>query len=117
MKNSLPTIISLVLASIFIMATDTNAQNAGKFADVNGLKMYYEVRGTGEPLVLIHGGGSTIETSFARVMPLFAKTRKVIAVERQAHGRTADRATAATFEQDADDIAALLKQLNIKQAD
>ena len=108
---------AVVLAAISIMDLESNAQNAGKFADVNGLKMYYEVRGSGEPLVLIHGGGSTIETSFGRVMPLLAKTRKVIAVERQAHGRTADRETAATFEQDADDIAELLKQIGVRQAD
>jgi pimeloyl-ACP methyl ester carboxylesterase len=106
-----------ILTLLTTMALNTNAQNAGTFAEVNGLKMYFEVQGTGETLVLIHGGGSTIETSFGRVMPLFAKTRKVIAVERQAHGRTADREAAATFEQDADDIAELLKQLGIKQAD
>jgi pimeloyl-ACP methyl ester carboxylesterase len=61
--------------------------------------------------VLLHGGGSTIETSFGRVIPHFAKTRRVIAIERQAHGRTADRNTPATFEQDADDVAALLRHL------
>ena len=115
--NKPKSLVSVVLAVILIMVSDSNAQNSGKYADVNGLKMYYEIHGSGEPLVLIHGGGSTIETSFGRVMPLFVKTRKVIAVERQAHGRTADREAAATFEQDADDIAALLKQLGIKQAD
>jgi pimeloyl-ACP methyl ester carboxylesterase len=87
------------------------------YADVNGLKMYYEVHGTGNPLVLIHGGGSTIQTSFGRVLPMFARTRKVIAVEMQAHGHTADIDRPLSFEQDADDIAELLKQLHISKAD
>src|SRR5687767_1031626 len=87
------------------------------YAPVNGLKMYYEIHGTGMPLVLIHGGGSTIQTSFGRVLHDFAKTHKVIAVEMQAHGRTADIDRPLSFEQDADDIAALLKYLKIAKAD
>lgn len=87
------------------------------YADVNGLKMYYEIYGQGKPLVLIHGGGSTIQSSFERVIPLFAKSRKVIAVELQAHGRTSDRNADLTFEQDADDVATLLVNLKIDKAD
>ncbi|HCT29691.1 MAG TPA: alpha/beta hydrolase [Bacteroidales bacterium] len=87
------------------------------YADVNGLKMYYEIYGQGKPLVLIHGGGSTIQTSFEKVIPLFAKSRKVIAVELQAHGRTSDRNADLSFEQDADDVAALLANLKIDKAD
>lgn len=87
------------------------------YSEVNGLRMYYEIYGQGKPIVLIHGGGSTIQTSFEKVIPLFAKTRKVIAVELQAHGRTNDRNAASSFEQDADDVAALLKNLNIDKAD
>lgn len=87
------------------------------YTDVNGLKMYYEIYGQGKPLVLIHGGGSTIQTSFEKVIPLFAKSRKVIAVEMQAHGRTSDRNTDLSFEQDADDIATLLANLKIDKAD
>ncbi|MBC7775432.1 MAG: alpha/beta hydrolase [Phycisphaerae bacterium] len=105
------------------MTTQTTTANATKqdsvsgYATVNGLKMYYEMHGTGTPLVLIHGGGSTIQTTFGRVLSLFANTHKVIAVEMQAHGHTADIDRLLTFEQDADDIAALLKQLNIEKAD
>jgi pimeloyl-ACP methyl ester carboxylesterase len=84
---------------------------------VNGLKMYYEVYGRGKPLVLIHGGGSTIQTTFEKVIPLFAMNRQIIAVELQAHGRTSDRNTDLTFEQDADDIVALLQNLAIDKAD
>lgn len=87
------------------------------YSDVNGLKMYYEIYGQGKPLVLIHGGGSTIQTSFEKVIPLFARSRKIIAVELQAHGRTNDRNAEVTFEQDAEDIATLLKNLNIQKAD
>lgn len=92
------------------------AQLPGKYASVNGLKMYYEIHGEGFPLVLIHGGGSTIGTTFGRVLPMLAKNHKVIAVEMQAHGHTADIERPMTFEQDADDIAALLKHLNIDKA-
>lgn len=86
-------------------------------ANVNGLQLYYEVHGQGRPLVLIHGGGSTIETSFGRIIPLLAKSRQIIAVELQAHGRTGDRETCLSFEQDADDVAKLLEHLQISQAD
>ncbi len=87
------------------------------YAKVNGLSMYYEIYGEGKPLVLVHGGGSTIQTSFGRAIPLLATSRKVIAVELQAHGRTSDRGTDLSFEQDADDIAAVLDHLNIERAD
>jgi pimeloyl-ACP methyl ester carboxylesterase len=89
------------------------------YAPVNGLQLYYEVHGTGgTPLVLIHGGGSTIETSFGQVLPSLAKTRQVIAFEQQGHGRTADILERPfTFEQSADDAAALLRYLRIEKAD
>ena len=87
------------------------------YADVNGLKMYYEIYGQRKPCVLIHGGGSTIQTSFGRVIPQLARNRQIIAMELQAHGRTSDRDADLSFEQDADDVAALLKNLNIGKAD
>jgi pimeloyl-ACP methyl ester carboxylesterase len=99
-----------------IARTDKLTFSSG-YSEVNGLKMYYEMYGQGKPIVLIHGGGSTIQTSFEKAIPLFAKNRKVIAVELQAHGRTSDRNADLSFEQDADDIATLLKNLNIDKAD
>ncbi|WP_204524820.1 alpha/beta fold hydrolase [Confluentibacter citreus] len=87
------------------------------YSEVNGLKMYYEIYGQGKPLVLIHGGGSTIQSNFEKIIPLLAKNRKVIAMELQAHGRTNDRNTETSFEQDADDVATLLKNLKIDRAD
>jgi len=87
------------------------------YAPVNGLKMYYEIYGEDDmPLVLIHGGGSTIESSFGNILPFFAGYGKVIALELQAHGRTNDRNAPESFEQDADDVAGLLNYLKIGKA-
>ncbi|HVY75147.1 MAG TPA: alpha/beta hydrolase [Puia sp.] len=90
---------------------------SGGYAEVNGLKMYYEIHGQGKPLVLIHGGGSTLQTSFGRLIPLLSKQRQIIAMDLQAHGRTGDRPAGLSFEQDADDVAALLAYLKIPKAD
>jgi pimeloyl-ACP methyl ester carboxylesterase len=88
-------------------------------APVNGINMYYEVHGRrdGVPLVLLHGGGSTIEVTFSRVLPVFAGSRRVLAVEEQGHGRTTDRDAPVTFESSADDVATLLRYLKIDKAD
>jgi len=91
------------------------------YAPVNGLKMYYEIHGAANgkapPLVLLHGGGSTIDTSFGKVLHSFAKTRQVIAFEQQGHGHTADVDRPYSFERSADDAAALLRHLKIERAD
>jgi pimeloyl-ACP methyl ester carboxylesterase len=104
------------MKAIVIVAVLSTAAHA-EYADVNGLRMYYEIHGTGRPLVLLHGGGSTIETSFGAFWPHLAKTRRVIAIEEQAHGRTVDIDRPLSFTQTADDVAALLGQLGIEQAD
>jgi pimeloyl-ACP methyl ester carboxylesterase len=88
----------------------------GGYASVNGLKMYYEVHGTGKPLVLLHGAFGTVE-GWATVLPALAKTRQVIVIEQQGHGHTADLDRPLTYEQMAEDTALLLKQLTIKDAD
>jgi len=87
-----------------------------RHADVNGITLYHEIYGQGEPLVLLHGGLMTIGEMSALLEP-FAKTRKVIAVELQGHGRTADTDRPLSFETMGDDVAALLDQLNIPKAD
>jgi pimeloyl-ACP methyl ester carboxylesterase len=79
--------------------------------------MYYEVHGAGEPLVLLHGAMSTIETSFGAAVALLAESRRVIAVEQQGHGRTADTDGPLTYRQMADDTASLLQRLEIESAD
>jgi pimeloyl-ACP methyl ester carboxylesterase len=90
----------------------TQKTRKGEYASVNGLKMYYEIHGAGRPLVLLHGAFMS-----ATVYPALAEGREVIAVDLQGHGRTADIDRPLTFEQMADDTAALLKQLKIEQTD
>jgi pimeloyl-ACP methyl ester carboxylesterase len=92
-------------------------RTTGSFVNVNGLDMYYEVHGDGEPIVLLHGALSTISVDFARLLPLLAQTRQVIAVEQQAHGHTADVDRPFSFAQMADDTAALLAHIGIGRAD
>jgi pimeloyl-ACP methyl ester carboxylesterase len=91
------------------------------YASVNGLQMYYEIHGQpgGDrtPLLLLHGGGSTIETSFARLLPLLSKGRPVIAFEQQGHGRTADVDRPFSFDQSAADAVALLRYLEVPKVD
>ena len=96
---------------------DTRSQGAGSYVSVNGLEMYYEIHGTGQPLVLLHGAFSAIGTSFGNVLPELAENRRVIAFEMQAHGRTADIDRPLSMEQMAEDTVAALKQLGINYAD
>ena len=87
------------------------------YAPVNGLKMYYEIHGSGEPVVLLHGAFMAISGDWNDWIGELARTRKVIAVEMQGHGRTADIKRDLTFENLADDVAALLDHLKIPKAD
>jgi pimeloyl-ACP methyl ester carboxylesterase len=88
------------------------------YAPVNGLQMYYEIHGSGGiPVVLLHGWFSALEIDFGPVLPLLARTRQVIGVEWQGHGRTADIDRPYRYEQLADDMATLLDELGIAQAD
>jgi pimeloyl-ACP methyl ester carboxylesterase len=91
---------------------DESKDGKGKYAAVNGLKMYYEIHGTGKPIVVLHGA-----FGWATDYPILSKNRQVIAVEVQGHGHTADIDRPLSFEQLADDVAALLKHLKIEQAD
>ncbi len=93
-----------------------NENPKGNYAEVNGLRMYYEIHGTGRPLVLLHGAYMTIDL-MGEIVPSLAKARRVIAVELQGHGRTADIDRPLTYELMADDIAALIGHLGLKQAD
>jgi pimeloyl-ACP methyl ester carboxylesterase len=101
-----------------VSTSQTQLIKSGR-APVNGINMYYELHGRddGVPLVLLHGGGSTIDVTFSRVLPVFAGSRRVIAVEEQGHGRTTDRDAPVTFESSADDVAALLRYLKVEKAD
>ena len=99
--------------------TDLSAQQGPTtgYAPVNGLQMYYEVHGSGEPVVLLHGAFMTITSNWAGWIGELSKTRKVIAVEMQGHGRTADIPRELNSENHADDVAALLKYLKLSRAD
>lgn len=87
------------------------------YAQINGVNMYYEIHGAGRPLVLLHGNLSTIEVDFGRMIPSFARIRRVIAVEQQGHGRTADIDRPLTLRNWTDDTAALLRRLRVENAD
>jgi pimeloyl-ACP methyl ester carboxylesterase len=109
-----------ILGTLLTLAGTMAAQTPGQYADVNGLHMYYELHGPDDakapPLVLVHGGVGGI-TMFGPNLPALAAGRRVIAVELQGHGHTADIDRPLRFELMADDIAALLAQLKIAQAD
>jgi pimeloyl-ACP methyl ester carboxylesterase len=87
------------------------------YVPVNGLQMYYEIHGTGQPLVLLHGAFSAIGTSFAELLPGLAEGRQVVAFELQGHGHTADIDRPLTLEALADDVAAAIDQLGLGRAD
>jgi pimeloyl-ACP methyl ester carboxylesterase len=96
---------------------DTKQHAKARYATVNGLQMYYEVHGKGPPIVLLHGAFSNIDTDFGELLPVLAKKRQVIAIEQQGHGRTADIDRPLTYEQMADNTVALLRRLEVKNAD
>lgn len=102
-----------------LVATDGSAQQKPTtgYAPVNGLNMYYEIHGSGEPVVLLHGAFMTITNNWDGWTSELSKTRQVIAVEMQGHGRTADIPRDITYENLADDVAALLNYLDIPRAD
>src|SRR4028119_735220 len=93
-----------------------NDASKGNYAEVNGLNMYYEIHGTGQPLVLLHGAYMTIDL-MGEVVPALAETRQVIAVDLQGHGRTADIDRPLRYELMADDVAALVRRLDVARVD
>lgn len=99
------------------MSASNNATGGdGRYAPVNGLNLYYEIHGTGEPLVIIPGGTMTI-AMMGPLVSVLARSRQVIAIEPQAHGHTADVDRPLTYEQLADDTAALIAHLGLSSAD
>jgi len=108
--------IGLAAAGLARGQTGENPTPKTGYAPVNGLKLYYEVHGTGEPVMLLHGGLGA-SAMFAQILPALSAGRQVIAADLQAHGRTADTDRPMTFSAMASDIAALLKHLGIAKAD
>ncbi|MCP2336263.1 alpha/beta fold hydrolase [Actinomadura rupiterrae] len=86
------------------------------YAQVNGLKMYYEEHGDGSPVVLLHGGVLTVELSFSSMLPELAKRHRVIAPELQGHGHTADIERPITVGALAEDVRGLLDHLGVERA-
>jgi pimeloyl-ACP methyl ester carboxylesterase len=99
-------------------ATDwtTEAKGTGKYADVNGINLYYETHGAGRPLILLHGGLGSGEM-FGPILPVLTAGHQVIAVDLQGHGRTADIDRPLSIELMAGDIAALIKHLGLEKPD
>ncbi|TMC61942.1 MAG: alpha/beta hydrolase, partial [Chloroflexota bacterium] len=98
-----------------LMTTNTN-NPTGKYASVNGINLYYEIHGTGKPLIMLHGGFGTFEM-FTALSPALALDHQVIGVDLYGHGRTAITDRPIRFEQMADDIAGLIHHLGLEKAD
>ena len=107
---------ALVL-TLLASATVSAQEPTTGYAPVNGLKMYYEIYGKGDPVVLLHGSFMTITNNWTGMIEQLSKSRQVIAVEMQGHGRTADIHRDFSYENLADDVAALLDHLKIARVD
>ncbi|HZH75148.1 MAG TPA: alpha/beta fold hydrolase [Archangium sp.] len=118
MNLNLNHVKTVALLLPLLVSAEVSAQQPTKgHAPVRGLKMYYEVHGKGAPIVLLHGSFMTITNNWADMIPQLAKSRQVIAVELQGHGRTVDINRDFSHENLADDVAALLDYLKIPRAD
>src|SRR5512132_1565333 len=104
--------VSLLLAA----ATIAESQAIGNRVKVNGMQLYYEVSGAGDPLVVLHGAYMNIP-SMGAIIPMLAKTHKVYALELQGHGRTADIDRPITYPNLADDVAAFMDAVGLAKAD
>ena len=109
--------LAMLLTMLFSDIISGQQKPTTGYAPVNGLKMYYEIHGSGEPVVLLHGAFMAISGDWNDWIGELSKTRKVIAVEMQGHGRTADIKRDLSYENLSDDVAALLDYLKIPSAD
>jgi pimeloyl-ACP methyl ester carboxylesterase len=116
MKKLMKTTLFLTILLTMPVLSSAQQKPVTGYAPVNGLKMYYETHGSGEPVVMLHGAFMSI-TGWTDWVNELSKTRKVIAVEMQGHGRTAAIKRDFSFENLADDVAALLDHLKIPSAD
>jgi pimeloyl-ACP methyl ester carboxylesterase len=107
----------LAAAALLMTATTTIAQEpVGDYADVNGMRIYYEVSGEGDPLVVLHGAYMNIP-AMGGIIPKLAETHKVYALEFQGHGRTNDIGRPVTYPNLADDVAAFMDEFGLEKAD
>jgi pimeloyl-ACP methyl ester carboxylesterase len=108
---------AVLILTLLVPAVTSAEERMTGYAPVNGLEMYYEIHGKGDPVVLLHGSYMTITNNWAGMIPALSKSRRVIAVELQGHGRTADIDRDFSYESLAGDVAALLDHLKIERAD
>jgi pimeloyl-ACP methyl ester carboxylesterase len=107
------------LLALFLVANvtaPTHAQGSGRRVDVNGMRMYYEVSGAGEPLIVLHGAYMNIP-AMGTIVPKLATTHRVYALELQGHGRTTDIDRPITYPNLADDVAAFMEAVGLTKAD
>src|SRR5687767_9784973 len=108
---------TLITAAMLLTGSAlAEAQVAANRVEVNGMQMYYEVSGTGDPLVVLHGAYMNIP-SMGAIIPRLAKTHKLYALELQGHGRTTDIERPITYPNMADDVAAFMDAVGLRQAD
>jgi pimeloyl-ACP methyl ester carboxylesterase len=109
---------SLMFATALLAASPVLAQSApeGGYVEINGMNMYYEVSGDGEPMIVLHGAYMNIPT-MGEIVPRLARTHKVYALEMQGHGRTDDIDRPVTYPNLAGDVAAFMDALDIERAD
>src|SRR6266403_5577136 len=110
-------VLSMLLSMLLAGVVSGQQKPTTGYAPVGGLKMYYEVHGSGDPVVLLHGAFMAISGDWNEWICELSKTRKVIAIEMQGHGRTADIKRDLSYENLADDVAGLLDYLKIPNAD
>ncbi|WP_194815025.1 alpha/beta fold hydrolase [Nocardia sp. XZ_19_385] len=134
--KALASIAALALSTLLVTACESSNETAGNtpssetrkadtpsadgkgfYAEIGGARQYYEIHGTGQPLILLHGGLTDGSSTFGALIPELAKSRKVIAVDLQAHGHTPDRDRPLSYAGLADDISALITHLNLGKAD
>jgi pimeloyl-ACP methyl ester carboxylesterase len=114
-KLVLQTIRNFILICLLtLIAQLVYGQECSQYANISGLRMYYEIHGKGSPLLLLHGGSSTIESSFAKQISIFAENYQVIAPEQMGHGHTADSSMPLSYARMMENTAELLKQLGAK---
>lgn len=113
--------ILIIVISIMFMTYQSNAQqlkpSASGYAPVNGIKVYYEVYGEGQPIVLLHGAFYTIDMNWSQLIPELSKTRKVIAIEMQGHGHTPYSDRKLSISTLASDVEKVMDYLKIDSAD
>jgi len=107
---------TIVLGVVLLLGAATGMA-ASDYAEINGVRVYYEVHGQGRPTVLLHGGSSSIARSFANQVGEYSKTRQVIAPERRGHGHTADKDAPFSYDDMTSETATLLRRLAVTNAD